>query len=154
MLYALASIILLLFEYSITTEYHVIVVCHSPLFMLLHRYLKKTTKNRPTKQTGHHALSTSWDDPAVYVDPLLHHRASLLRSLCWSISNVSFAITLSVMMSLLVCLSLCVCADTSLTNFSAFMLGSLTALPAVEYFCLYAGTAILFDFVLQVDAPR
>lgn len=44
----------------------------------------------------------------------------------------------------------CDCADTSLTNFSAFMLGSLTALPAVQYFCLYAGTAILFDFVFQV----
>lgn len=40
--------------------------------------------------------------------------------------------------------------DTSLTNFLAFMLGSLTSLPAVEYFCLYAGTAILFDFILQV----
>lgn len=40
--------------------------------------------------------------------------------------------------------------DTSLTNFLAFMLGSLAILPAVEYFCLYAGTAILFDFILQV----
>lgn len=30
------------------------------------------------------------------------------------------------------------------------MLGSFTVLPAVEYFCLYAGTAILFDFILQV----
>ncbi|CAN0336849.1 unnamed protein product, partial [Ascophyllum nodosum] len=39
---------------------------------------------------------------------------------------------------------------TSLTNFIAFMLGSTSSLPAVEYFCLYAGTAILFDFFLQV----
>ncbi|CAM9770793.1 unnamed protein product, partial [Laminaria digitata] len=47
-------------------------------------------------------------------------------------------------------LSCLICSDSSLTNFSAFMLGSFTVLPAVEYFCLYAGTAILFDFILQV----
>ncbi|CAM9835466.1 unnamed protein product [Ectocarpus sp. 12 AP-2014] len=41
---------------------------------------------------------------------------------------------------------------TSLTNFFAFLLGSLTSLPAVEYFCLYAATAILFDFILQMTA--
>ena len=41
------------------------------------------------------------------------------------------------------------CADTSLTNFFAFLLGSASSLPAVEYFCNYACTAILFDFVLQ-----
>eukprot|EP00752_Nemacystus_decipiens_P003669 g3381.t1 len=41
---------------------------------------------------------------------------------------------------------------TSMTNFFAFMLGSATSLPAVEYFCLYAGSAILFDFFLQVTA--
>ncbi|CAM9472819.1 unnamed protein product [Ascophyllum nodosum] len=41
---------------------------------------------------------------------------------------------------------------TSLTNFFAFILGSTTSLPAVEYFCLYAGMAILFDFFLQVTA--
>ncbi|CBJ26537.1 conserved unknown protein [Ectocarpus siliculosus] len=41
---------------------------------------------------------------------------------------------------------------TSLTNFFAFMLGSMSSLPAVEYFCLYAGTAILFDFFLQMTA--
>lgn len=40
--------------------------------------------------------------------------------------------------------------DTSLTNFFAFLLGSQSSLPAVEYFCLYACTAILFDFLLQV----
>eukprot|EP00752_Nemacystus_decipiens_P014689 g13085.t1 len=39
---------------------------------------------------------------------------------------------------------------TSLTNFSAFLLGSITKLPAVEYFCVYAATSILFVFVLQV----
>ena len=44
--------------------------------------------------------------------------------------------------------------DTSLTNFFAFILGSTTSLPAVEYFCLYAGMAILFDFFLQVDNNR
>lgn len=41
-------------------------------------------------------------------------------------------------------------ADTSLTNGTAFLLGSLTTLPAVRYFCLYAGTAVLVDFVMQV----
>lgn len=41
---------------------------------------------------------------------------------------------------------------TSLTNFFAFMLGSTSSLPAVRGFCLYAGTAILFDFVLQMTA--
>lgn len=44
---------------------------------------------------------------------------------------------------------LCCGADTSLTNFFAFMLGTTSSLPVVEYFCLYAGTAILFDFFLQ-----
>ncbi|CAM9178357.1 unnamed protein product [Choristocarpus tenellus] len=39
---------------------------------------------------------------------------------------------------------------TSLTDFLAFMLGSMISLPAVEYFCFYAGTAILFDYLLQV----
>lgn len=51
------------------------------------------------------------------------------------------------------CLSsvrLFVLPDTSLTNFFAFILGSNSSLPAVEYFCLYASTAILFDFFLQV----
>ncbi|CAM9351224.1 unnamed protein product, partial [Laminaria digitata] len=43
----------------------------------------------------------------------------------------------------------CLSADTSLTNFFAFLLGSSTSLPAVEYFCVYAGVAILFDFFLQ-----
>ncbi|CAN0213748.1 unnamed protein product, partial [Ectocarpus sp. 6 AP-2014] len=38
---------------------------------------------------------------------------------------------------------------TSMTNAAAFMLGSTTSLPAVRYFCLYAGTAILFDFMMQ-----
>eukprot|EP00903_Cladosiphon_okamuranus_P010290 g9741.t1 len=41
---------------------------------------------------------------------------------------------------------------TSLTNFFAFMLGSATSLPAVKYVCLYAGTAILFDFFMQITA--
>ncbi|CAN0587165.1 unnamed protein product, partial [Ectocarpus sp. 12 AP-2014] len=36
-----------------------------------------------------------------------------------------------------------------MTNVAAFMLGSTTSLPAVRYFCLYAGTAILFDFMMQ-----
>lgn len=40
--------------------------------------------------------------------------------------------------------------DTSLTNFFAFLLGSQSSLPAVEYFCLYASVSILFDFFLQV----
>lgn len=44
------------------------------------------------------------------------------------------------------------CADTSMTNFFAFMLGSATSLPAVKYFCLYAGAAILFDFFMQVES--
>ncbi|CAM9198844.1 unnamed protein product, partial [Ectocarpus sp. 12 AP-2014] len=41
---------------------------------------------------------------------------------------------------------------TSLTNFFAFLLGSLTSLPAVEYFCLYAATAIVFNFFLIMTA--
>lgn len=41
---------------------------------------------------------------------------------------------------------------TSMTNFFAFLLGSATSLPAVEYFCIYAGIAILFDFFLQITA--
>eukprot|EP00904_Undaria_pinnatifida_P008204 jgi/Undpi1/4513/HiC_scaffold_18.g07867.m1 len=34
----------------------------------------------------------------------------------------------------------------------AFILGSSSTLPAVEYFCFYAATAIFFDFCLQVTA--
>lgn len=45
-----------------------------------------------------------------------------------------------------------VVADTSMTNFFAFLLGSATSLPAVEYFCIYAGLAILFDFFLQAKS--
>eukprot|EP00752_Nemacystus_decipiens_P008590 g7670.t1 len=41
---------------------------------------------------------------------------------------------------------------TSLTNFFAFLLGSQSALPAVQYFCLYASVSILFDFFLQMTA--
>ena len=41
-------------------------------------------------------------------------------------------------------------SDSSLTNFTAFLLGSITKLPAVEYFCVYAATSILFVFILQV----
>ncbi|CAM9710197.1 unnamed protein product, partial [Ectocarpus sp. 4 AP-2014] len=41
---------------------------------------------------------------------------------------------------------------TSLTNFFAFLLGAQSSLPAVQYFCLYAATAILFDFFLQARA--
>ncbi|CAM9853375.1 unnamed protein product [Chrysoparadoxa australica] len=41
---------------------------------------------------------------------------------------------------------------TSLTDFTAFMLGSWTSLPAVKYFCIYAAVAILFDYMLQVTA--
>ncbi|CBN79517.1 conserved unknown protein [Ectocarpus siliculosus] len=41
---------------------------------------------------------------------------------------------------------------TSLTNFFAFLLGAQSSLPAVQYFCLYAATAILFDFFLQMTA--
>lgn len=42
--------------------------------------------------------------------------------------------------------------DTSLTNMFAFILGSSSTLPAVEYFCFYAATAIFFDFCLQVPS--
>lgn len=44
----------------------------------------------------------------------------------------------------------CVVLDTSSTNFFAFVLGSLSLFPAVEYFCYYAAVAIMFDFMLQV----
>ena len=39
-------------------------------------------------------------------------------------------------------------AITSLTNFLAFGLGSLTVIPAVRWFCLYASVTILCDFVV------
>ncbi|KAL9641483.1 hypothetical protein ABK040_013408 [Willaertia magna] len=38
----------------------------------------------------------------------------------------------------------------SISEFLAFMLGSLTKMPAVQAFCIYSGVAILANFVLQV----
>lgn len=58
--------------------------------------------------------------------------------------------SLTLVVALGVSVLLLVRADTSLTNFFAFLLGSQSSLPAVEYFCNYASTAILFDFFLQV----
>jgi len=40
----------------------------------------------------------------------------------------------------------------SMSEFLAFMLGSLTKMPAVQAFCFYAGFAILANFALQVTA--
>ena len=40
---------------------------------------------------------------------------------------------------------------TSITNVLAFGLGSLTAIPAVNWFCLYSVCAILCDFLVQVS---
>ncbi|CAM9203139.1 unnamed protein product [Chrysoparadoxa australica] len=41
---------------------------------------------------------------------------------------------------------------TSVTDCFALLLGSMSSLPAVEYFCYYMGTAIIFDYILQVTA--
>ncbi|CAM9197033.1 unnamed protein product [Chrysoparadoxa australica] len=41
---------------------------------------------------------------------------------------------------------------TSITDFVAFMLGSLSTLLSVRYFCFYAAVSILYDFLLQVTA--
>ena len=38
----------------------------------------------------------------------------------------------------------------SVTDFAAFMLGSISSLPAIRYFCLFAGIAIICDYFLQV----
>jgi Niemann-Pick C1 protein len=40
----------------------------------------------------------------------------------------------------------------SISEFLAFMLGSLTKMPAVQAFCFYAGFAILANFILQMTA--
>jgi Niemann-Pick C1 protein len=40
----------------------------------------------------------------------------------------------------------------SISEFLAFMLGSLTKMPAVQAFCFYAGFAILANFLLQITA--
>ena len=39
---------------------------------------------------------------------------------------------------------------TSATNIIAFSLGSMTVIPAVNWFCAYMACAILFDFLLCV----
>ena len=39
---------------------------------------------------------------------------------------------------------------TSVTDTVAFLLGANSSLPAVSYFCIYAGVSVLFDFGLQV----
>ena len=40
---------------------------------------------------------------------------------------------------------------TSLTDVIAFLLGSLTIIPAIRYFCIYAALCILFDYVRLVS---
>ena len=42
-------------------------------------------------------------------------------------------------------------AITSATNFLAFALGSMTVIPAVHWFCVYAAVAILCDFLAQMS---
>ena len=39
---------------------------------------------------------------------------------------------------------------TSLTDGLAFCIGAITPLPAVRVFCLYAGVAVLFDYIYQI----
>jgi len=39
---------------------------------------------------------------------------------------------------------------TSLTNCIAFLLGSLTSLPALSSFCVFAGVGVLFDFIAEL----
>lgn len=41
---------------------------------------------------------------------------------------------------------------TSLSESVAFFFGAMTPMPAVKVFCLYAGLAILLDFLLQVSS--
>ena len=41
-------------------------------------------------------------------------------------------------------------AFTSLTDLTAFCLGSITRIPAVRWFCLYAGVSIVMVFMMQV----
>ena len=43
-------------------------------------------------------------------------------------------------------------AFTSLTDLAAFYLGSVTQIPAVRWFCLYAGTSVVFVFLMQARA--
>jgi len=62
-------------------------------------------------------------------DPSLPRTERIARSL--SVSAVSITIT-------------------SLTNFFAFIVGSLTKLPAMSGFCLYASYSVLFDYLLQI----
>lgn len=40
---------------------------------------------------------------------------------------------------------------TSFTNVLAFALGSMTVIPAVQWFCIYASAAIVCDFLLQMS---
>ena len=40
---------------------------------------------------------------------------------------------------------------TSITNFLAFSLGSITVIPAVRWFCIYASVTILCDFLVQMS---
>jgi Niemann-Pick C1 protein len=40
---------------------------------------------------------------------------------------------------------------TSVTNFLAFALGSITVIPAVNFFCKYAAVTILCDFLIQAS---
>uniref|UniRef100_A0A7S2MTM1 SSD domain-containing protein n=1 Tax=Helicotheca tamesis TaxID=374047 RepID=A0A7S2MTM1_9STRA len=39
---------------------------------------------------------------------------------------------------------------TTLTTFLAFMLGSVTKIPAVRWFCFYAGPCVFIDFIYQI----
>ncbi|GMH35244.1 hypothetical protein BSKO_03112 [Bryopsis sp. KO-2023] len=40
---------------------------------------------------------------------------------------------------------------TSITNLVAFMLGALSSLPAVRWFCMYSGVSIFCDYLLQIS---
>jgi Niemann-Pick C1 protein len=40
----------------------------------------------------------------------------------------------------------------SMSEFLAFMLGALTKMPAVQAFCVFAGVAVLANFILQITA--
>ena len=39
---------------------------------------------------------------------------------------------------------------TSLTDFLAFMIGTISVYPSVFAFCTFASVAIIFDFILQI----
>lgn len=57
---------------------------------------------------------------------------TIQERMAWALSEAGFAITI-----------------TSFTNAGAFFIGSLTKIPALRSFCIWAGIGILFDYIFQ-----